>query len=124
MQRLYSTFPDGWPGTGLVFLRAITAIPPIQHAIATLMTGSLPALASLQFVAACSAILLAVGLWTPVAGAVMALVELCLAFLHPADLWMHITPGAVAAALAMLGPGACSIDARLFGRKRIEIPLR
>jgi hypothetical protein len=54
----------------------------------------------------------------------MALVELFLAFTHPADLWMHITPGAVAAALAMLGPGACSIDARLFGRKRIEIPLR
>jgi putative oxidoreductase len=28
------------------------------------------------------------------------------------------------AALAMLGPGAWSVDARLFGRKRIRIPLR
>ena len=124
MQRLYSTFPDGWPGTGLVFLRAVAAVPPIQHAIATLMTGSLLAPASLQFVAVCSATLLAIGLWTPIAGAAMALVELFLAFTYPADLWMHITAGAVAAALAMLGPGAWSVDARLFGRKRIEIPLQ
>jgi putative oxidoreductase len=28
------------------------------------------------------------------------------------------------AALAMLGPGAWSVDARLFGRKRIHIPQR
>jgi hypothetical protein len=26
--------------------------------------------------------------------------------------------------LAMLGPGAWSVDARLFGRKRIQIPQR
>ena len=30
--------------------------------------------------------------------------------------------GALGAALAMLGPGAWSVDARLFGRKRIQIP--
>jgi hypothetical protein len=30
----------------------------------------------------------------------------------------------VGAALAMLGPGVTSIDARLFGRKRIDIPER
>ncbi len=99
MQRLYSTFPDGWPGTGLVFLRAAAAI-------VTLTTGSLPALVSLQSVEACFAALLAIGLWTPVAGVAMALVELLLAITHPADLWMHITLGTVAAALAMLGPGA------------------
>jgi hypothetical protein len=29
---------------------------------------------------------------------------------------------AVGAALAMVGPGVWSIDARLFGRKRIDIP--
>jgi hypothetical protein len=40
---------------------------------------------------------------------------------HASDPWMHVRLGALGAALAMLGPGAWSVDARLFGRKRIEI---
>jgi putative oxidoreductase len=30
--------------------------------------------------------------------------------------------GVISATIAMIGPGAWSLDARLFGRKRIEIP--
>jgi uncharacterized membrane protein YphA (DoxX/SURF4 family) len=54
----------------------------------------------------------------------MALAELFIAFSYPADPWKHILLGALGIALAMLGPGAWSVDARLFGRKRIQIPLR
>jgi putative oxidoreductase len=50
--------------------------------------------------------------------------EIYLAFAHSPDPWMHILLGILSAALAMLGPGAWSVDARLFGRKRIEIPQR
>jgi putative oxidoreductase len=124
MQRLFSTFPDGWPGTGLVFLRAIAAIPLVQHGIAVLLTTPLPALVVLQIVAVGAAALLLVGLWTPVAGVLMAVAELCLTFWHPSDPWIHILLATLGAALAMLGPGAWSMDARLFGRKRIQIPQR
>ena len=124
MQRLFSTFPDGWPGTGLVFLRAVAAIPPVQHGIAGLLAGPLPALVILQLVATGAAALLLVGFWTPVAGVLMAVAELSLAFSQSNDPWMHILLGVLGASLAMLGPGAWSVDARLFGRKRIQIPQR
>jgi len=84
----------------------------------------LPALAVLPLVAAGAAALLLVGFWTPVAGVLMAVVETLLAFSHSHDPWIHILLGALGAALAMLGPGAWSVDAGLFGRKRIQIPQR
>jgi putative oxidoreductase len=124
VQRLFSTFPEGWPGAGLLFLRAVAAIPPVQHGIAGLLTAPPPALINLQLAAGVAAVLLLVGLWTPVAGVLMAVAELCLTFSHPIDPWRHILLGALGAALAMLGPGAWSVDARLFGRKRIQIPQR
>ena len=54
------------------------------------------------------------------AGALVAAVELWIAFTHPGDPWISIILGAFGAMLAMVGPGAWSIDARLFGRKRID----
>jgi putative oxidoreductase len=106
-----------------VFLRAVTAILPVQYGITRLAAAPLPALV-LQLVAAGAAGLLLVGFWTPVAGVLMAAAEICLAVQHANDPWIHILLGALGAALAMLGPGAWSVDARLFGRKRIQIPQR
>jgi uncharacterized membrane protein YphA (DoxX/SURF4 family) len=78
----------------------------------------------LEVVTAGAAILLLIGLWTPLAGALIALVELGLAAFHPAEPWMYVHFAVMGAALAMLGPGGCSLDARLYGRKQIEIPQR
>jgi putative oxidoreductase len=36
------------------------------------------------------------------------------------DAWIHIFLAILAVSVAMLGPGAWSIDARLFGRKRFD----
>jgi putative oxidoreductase len=88
------------------------------------MTSAPPALAIPQLVAAGAAVLLLVGLWTPVAGVLIGVAELALAFLHPTDPWMFIHLGVLGAALAMLGPGGWSVDAHLFGRKHIQIPPR
>lgn len=121
MQRLFSTFPCGLPGVGLVLLRAVAAIPLLY---AGLLTASSPAPVIVEMVTASAAILLLIGLWTPLAGGLIAAVELGLAWSHPADPWRFIHFGVLAAALAMLGPGGCSVDARLFGRKQIQIPPR
>lgn len=123
MQRLFSTFPDGWPGTGLVFLRAVTAIPLVQF-IAGPLAPILPFAIDLQLLAAGCSALLMVGLWTPIAGLLMAIAQLSLLLFHFSSWSMHIVLAALGAALAMIGPGAWSVDAHLFGRKRIRIPQR
>jgi putative oxidoreductase len=89
-----------------------------------MLVATLSALVMLQLAAAGAAALLLVGLWTPVVGILTAVAELGLAFSDPADPWMHALLAALSASLAMLGPGGWSVDARLFGRKRIQIPQR
>ena len=121
MQRLFSTFPCGLPGAGLVLLRAAAAIP-LAHAGLLTIASSSPAI--LEVVTAGAAILLLIGLWTPLAGALVAVAELSLALLHPAEPWRYVHFATMGAALAMLGPGGCSLDAHLFGRKQIRIPPR
>ena len=121
MQRLFSTFPCGLPGAGLALLRAAAAIPLVYLGLLTVASSS-PVL--LEVVTAGAGILLLIGLWTPLAGALIAVAELGLAVLHPAERWMYVHFAAMGAALAMLGPGGCSLDARLFGRKQIQIPHR
>jgi uncharacterized membrane protein YphA (DoxX/SURF4 family) len=60
------------------------------------------------------------GLWTPVVGALVAAEALWNVFSsgHP---WRWIMLATLGAALALIGPGAWSIDARLFGWRRLEI---
>jgi uncharacterized membrane protein YphA (DoxX/SURF4 family) len=67
---------------------------------------------------------LLVGLWTPIAGTLLAILASCSAFMHPADPLSWILLGSLSAALALLGPGGWSVDARLFGWKRVELPDR
>ena len=123
LQRLFSTFPDGWPGTGLLLLRtALCAV--LIHETMTGFTGLRGATATLQWAAAGGGLLLLLGLWTPVTGVLVGIVELWDACFQPGDPWMAILVAALGLGLAMLGPGAWSIDARLCGRRRIEIPPR
>jgi len=69
-------------------------------------------------------ILLIAGLWTPIVGTSVALIEAWKMIMLPGDKWVWLLLGTAGAALAMLGPGLWSIDARLFGWKRIETPPR
>jgi len=114
MQRLYSTFARGWPGTGLVCLRVASAIAGFHFADLGSMNPSLGSL-----VHAAAGLLLSIGLWTPLAGGALSLIALWSAFFVENAFWPELLLATMAASLAMLGPGRWSIDARLFGRKRL-----
>ena len=64
--------------------------------------------------------LLIAGLWTPIAGASVALIEVWKILMLPGDKSLWLMLGTAGAALAMLGPGLWSVDARLYGWKRFE----
>lgn len=128
MQRLFSGFADGWAGAGLLLLRLLTGAALIHFGIADLRESPPLAIAALQMLGIGAGILLLAGLWTPVTGSLAAIVKVCIAFWrnssHSADPWICIILAVLGASLAMVGPGAWSIDARLFGRKHIDIPER
>jgi putative oxidoreductase len=125
LQRLFSTFPDGWPGFGLLLLRLGAGIALVCLAISGFLALGEPVSIATNLVAAIAGVFLATGLWTPVMGAIIAIDELWVAFSAYSSQrdgpWIHILLAVVTAGVAMLGPGAWSIDARLFGRKRFDI---
>jgi hypothetical protein len=59
------------------------------------------------------------GLWTPVAGLLVAGIEAWIALSEPGNAAIPVVLAVLGLALAMIGPGAWSVDARLFGRKHI-----
>jgi len=65
-------------------------------------------------------ILLIAGLWTPIAGVAIAITEVWKMLMLPGDKSLWLMLGTAGAALAMLGPGLWSVDARLYGWKRLE----
>ena len=69
-------------------------------------------------------LLLLAGLWTPVAGTLAAMIAVWRLISHIGEPWIQVLVATLGGALALLGPGVWSIDARLFGLKRVDIPDR
>jgi len=127
-----STFPGGWSGVGLLLLRAaVGAVVTVQWGV-DLVEGSnlrLGAWMAGLLAVACGLSLLT-GFLTPLASILAGLGIASVAFS-----WLPTpTPNLfedklaiilaiiIAAAISLLGPGAFSLDARLFGRREIIIP--
>ena len=120
MRGVFSTFADRLPSHGLLLLRVIVAIALIARCV-QLDNGASPQIVTPHVIAAGAGLFLLFGFWTSVAGAVVAIVELFIAFSHNHDPWLSVLLASVGVALALLGPGNWSVDARRSGWKRIEI---
>ena len=124
LRRLYSTFARGWPGAGLLLMRLVAGSALLLRASSTGWSAApLDATVTSAFVGV-SGILLISGLWTPIAGTVVALVAFAQMLARGGDPGVLVFLGTIGGALAMLGPGVWSVDARLFGWKRLEAPPR
>jgi uncharacterized membrane protein YphA (DoxX/SURF4 family) len=114
-------FPNGWPGRGLLLLRLGAGIVLAHDGVAKILMAPEWHGIMRQAIAAIGGVLLLIGFFTPMAGVLVVIVELWTALSRADNLRTCIALAVVGAALAMLGPGIWSLDARLFGRKRIDI---
>jgi len=107
-------------------MRLGLGITEIYLATAILMGEAPPATSVAQsLIAAAAGIFLLAGLWTPATAILAALdqiwIALSLRSSHGGGNGIHILLAVLYASVAMLGPGAWSIDARLFGRRRFPV---
>ena len=122
MPRLFWTFPDGLPGLGLLVMRVATAAALLLRCVSALSDApSMEAWALSNLLPAVSALFLLAGLRTPFAAALVTGLEVWHTVSQTGDPWIHILVGALAVALMLLGPGAWSVDAHLFGWRRIDV---
>jgi putative oxidoreductase len=120
VQRLFSTFADGWLGGGLLLLRLLAGGALVYCGVSSASGASHFERAAPHSVGAAAGVLLLIGLWTPVAGVVVTIVETWIALSGASNPWTPLALAILGASLAMIGPGAWSFDARIFGRKQIN----
>lgn len=130
LQKLFSTFPEGWPGVGLALMRLTVALSAIVQGVNTLI-GSRAEIfgCAIGWVEILVGTTLIIGFLTPIAG-------VCASLGNLASSASSLTSGGntnaigslylavICIAITLLGPGTFSLDARLFGRREIIIPGR
>jgi uncharacterized membrane protein YphA (DoxX/SURF4 family) len=131
LQKLFSTFPEGWPGIGLVLMRLTIAFSAFVQGANKLIESHAQifacAIGSLEILVGAA---LMIGFLTPVAGACASLCNLAnsvswfLTSGGKGDAIVSIYLVVICIAITLLGPGAFSLDGRLFGRREIIIPGR
>jgi putative oxidoreductase len=121
VQRLFSIFPNGWPGRGLLVLRLAAGGILLANCSAWLASGPHHEAIAPAIVGIAAGLLMLIGLWTPVGSILAVISQSWTSFLSDLMPQTTILVLSISVAVAMLGPGAWSIDARLFGRHRLDI---
>jgi len=121
VQRLFSMFPPGAPGIGLLILRiSVVATFVLIAANQTGVSSIHPLFIGVLLIGLC----LAIGFLTPYLSLVVCVYAVVNLFGASAHLDVLFLASLLlnSAALALLGPGAYSVDARLFGRRVVVVP--
>jgi uncharacterized membrane protein YphA (DoxX/SURF4 family) len=131
VQRTFSSFPSGWAGAALLVLRLAVGASATFEAGVTIARNHGPL--HMATIAAASVaitgVALIIGFLTPIASLFLCLTGAVITgIIPPAALVLFNSTMAafefavMSAALVILGPGAISVDARLFGRREVAIP--
>jgi uncharacterized membrane protein YphA (DoxX/SURF4 family) len=131
LQRTFSGFPIGYPGFALLLLRLV--VGGAASSQAWLLIAANHGAVNMSVIVALLAFLiglaLIIGLMTPIAGVLLAAGALFLT-VDPSVLghlslfqsgMARLEFIVMSVALILLGPGTFSLDARLYGRREIEV---
>jgi uncharacterized membrane protein YphA (DoxX/SURF4 family) len=122
VQRLFSMFASGVPGAALFVLRVSVAATLLEDG-----TGHGTPVTSLWMLLPIilTATFLCLGLLTPICASLCCLMEFySLTISGGQDMFHLVMSILTSAVLAMLGPGAYSVDGRIFGRRLLIVPPR
>jgi len=131
VERFFFAFPAGWPGLGLLLARAVMGLAVlVQGGYYVRVPDATAAVWAVGLTAIFAAGLLLIGFLTPFAGSAVLLGAL--------GIWLSLIPACTPTvfdsraanvfaltilwAIIALGPGAFSVDARVFGRREIIFP--
>ena len=128
MKQLYSSFPNGNAAIGLLLLRVLAAGALLEHiyrVVGSLLKAPDSRSMTLEEIFAgwrsLAGILIIIGLWMSIAASAALVLGLAAATFGIEPLHSLVFAW-LSFALALIGPGAWSLDARLFGWRQIRFP--
>ena len=130
LQRTFSGFPSGCPGFSLLLLRfGVGGTSSLQSALLIADTHHIAGVTLAAALASITSLALMLGLLTPIAAALLCFGGLAATIDSGVAGYLPLLESSTAriefivmsAALICLGPGAFSLDARLYGRREVKV---